>query len=978
MPKGVTGMPGEDEGPARRVGSLIKGKWTIESLLGVGGMATVYAAAHRNGQRAALKILHLDFARDKTICERFLREGYVSNKIGHRACVAVLDDDRTDDDSPFLVMELLLGDTVRDVWKKAGRRMPIPAVLTICDEVLDCLIACHNIGVIHRDLKPANIFVTREGATKVLDFGVAQMRSATSERTATGTALGTPAYMSPEQAMGLVDQLDGRADLFSVGAMIHALTTGQRINTGRTENEALVMAATTPVPSVARIAPDLPIQLITLIDKSLAWDRRNRYADAREMQQAIRDVYASVTGTAPSTDALGPGPRRAPTEIEIPLMEGEEPPGPQAPVAPTPPPVIPAAARRAAPPTGRTTGSPGRSSQSSAGTSAAAIAAARESVQNQPPTGTASKPVQPPVARATSSLPAQSGATPEELRLEAARDVFRRLDRLLPSVRQFGWQHPATNRTLVQTYDGFAEALARDPDVVDFTIRPYSMLMGGQTVWEPQPPFDAIPYNLFASGMRSMKILAGITMEELKDTLSLMLLDPGRDLPPEDDIVAALWERGLEHVTYEVVDAFAEGDAAEREAFYGESDELERMAADKALHAAGIEAKAMAVSTDKAALRLVKDPSPMAVEELVRATFAHQLELPREVWAERYVEVIVDGYIDAAVNRDAPLVLASLRKSSADLVVAGRFDVIVTLHDAITHQLAEKLSGQNLSRLSGALTNAMFGAETLELVIKFLATATDHVPKFEPILAILSPSELHAVLAGLRAAPPLVLRTALLGYVGRVLVGNEMEVAAAAVGLDPDTVYELLAMIARAATAQGQEALALAAQSEDMSVRVEARVLVAGSIEAASNELMVWCESPQPLVRMAALRAITRYGVKGAWAQISRAVNGKELNEKGTDERRELLRALVSLVPDRGEPIALELARKGGVFVSEAREATRVAAVEALGGMSRSASVAAALREIAQARWGTSDETRTAAGRAADAIAARMEGAPPP
>src|ERR1700720_678188 len=98
--------PGEDDSPARRVGSIIKGKWTIEALLGVGGMATVYAAAHRNGQRAALKILHLDFARDKTICERFLREGYVSNKIGHAACVAVLDDDRTDDAAPFLVMEL--------------------------------------------------------------------------------------------------------------------------------------------------------------------------------------------------------------------------------------------------------------------------------------------------------------------------------------------------------------------------------------------------------------------------------------------------------------------------------------------------------------------------------------------------------------------------------------------------------------------------------------------------------------------------------------------------------------------------------------------------------------------------------------------------------------------------------------------------------------------------------------------------------
>ena len=126
----------------------------------------------------------------------------------------------------------------------------------------------------------------------MLDFGVAQMRDATSERTATGTALGTPAYMSPEQAMGLVDQLDGRADLFSVGAMMHALITGHRINNGRTEQEALVMAATKPVPSVARLAPHLPIELIKVIDKALAWDRRNRFQDSREMQRGAHRADA--------------------------------------------------------------------------------------------------------------------------------------------------------------------------------------------------------------------------------------------------------------------------------------------------------------------------------------------------------------------------------------------------------------------------------------------------------------------------------------------------------------------------------------------------------------------------------------------------------------------------------------------------------------------------------------------------------------
>ena len=255
-------------------------------------MAAVYAASHRNGQRAALKILHADFAREKTICERFLREAYVSNKVNHGATVQVLDDDMTETGEPFLIMELLEGETVRDAWKKSGRTMPIgprpPDLRAASSTASRPATRSRSFTAISSPRTSSSL--KKDDEIRVLDFGVAQMRDATSERTATGTALGTPAYMSPEQAMGLVDQLDGRADLFSVGAMMHALITGHRINNGRTEQEALVMAATKPVPSVARLAPHLPIELIKVIDKSLAWDRRNRFQDAREMQKALIDL----------------------------------------------------------------------------------------------------------------------------------------------------------------------------------------------------------------------------------------------------------------------------------------------------------------------------------------------------------------------------------------------------------------------------------------------------------------------------------------------------------------------------------------------------------------------------------------------------------------------------------------------------------------------------------------------------------------
>ena len=563
---------------AARVGNTIRGKWHLDALLGVGGMAAVYAATHRNGQRAALKVLHVDFARERTVCERFLREAYVSNKIGHPACVRVIDDDVTEEGEPFLVMELLEGETVRDAWKRAGRAMPPADVLRIADVVLDCLAACHAIGVIHRDLKPANVFLTRDGEVKVLDFGVAQMRSATNERTAAGTALGTPAYMSPEQAMGLVDQLDGRADVFSVGAMIHALVSGQRINSGRTEQEALVMAATTPVPSIARIAPNLPVQLVALVDKALAWDRRNRFDGAREMQLAAREALAAIEGTSAA-----------------------EPPRARQPIA------------------------------------AAAQTAKSDAVPKK------RQPSLPAILDLPKEAAPAEPVVPEtDPRVETARELFRHVDRLFPSVRQFGWDHPATERSLRTAFEGFTEALSK-AGAAALAIRPYSLLSFGHTAWEPGSPFDAVPYNLFACGMRSLTIDRGITMDELRALLSLLLLDPVRDLPPEDDLVTAFWERALPHVSYEVVDAFTDGDASEREAFYGQADAVEAQAADAAHKASALEAKAMAVSTNKAAFGGARERSPMALEDVVRAVFASQLDVPRERWSERYVDALVEG-----------------------------------------------------------------------------------------------------------------------------------------------------------------------------------------------------------------------------------------------------------------------------------------------------------------------------------------------
>src|SRR5262245_6510777 len=159
-----------------RIGAVLRGKWRIDRLLGVGGMAAVYAGTHRNGKRGAIKMLHLELSTDGDARTRFLREGYLANRVAHPGAVSVLDDDTAEDGSAFLVMELLEGKSVAEIVEaRQGRRLGVSETLRILDQLLDVLIAAHEKGIVHRDLKPENMFLTNDGQLKVLDFGIARV-----------------------------------------------------------------------------------------------------------------------------------------------------------------------------------------------------------------------------------------------------------------------------------------------------------------------------------------------------------------------------------------------------------------------------------------------------------------------------------------------------------------------------------------------------------------------------------------------------------------------------------------------------------------------------------------------------------------------------------------------------------------------------------------------------------------------------------
>jgi len=298
-----------------RVGTVINGKWQVDARIGSGGMATVYAATHRNGHRAALKMLHSTLSRDPSTRARFLREGYVANAVGHPGVVAVLDDGVAEDGSAFLVLELLEGETIDARRVRMGGKLPVDDALDLADQALDALAAAHEKGIIHRDVKPENVFLTNEGQVKLLDFGLARMKDQKTEATKTGVTIGTPEFMPPEQAMGRRDSVDARSDVWGLGATIYTSITGRFVHEdAQSIHEQLIASATRRCKPIRQFAPHVTPDVAQVIDRALELEMSDRWQSARDMQAAMHAArgerptdFTADSMTIQTAAAAGPG-----------------------------------------------------------------------------------------------------------------------------------------------------------------------------------------------------------------------------------------------------------------------------------------------------------------------------------------------------------------------------------------------------------------------------------------------------------------------------------------------------------------------------------------------------------------------------------------------------------------------------------------------------------------------------------------------
>ena len=226
----------------------------------------------------------------------------------HPGAVLVVDDDVAEDGSAFLVMERLRGAPVEQLWERHGGRLSIPAVAFIASELLDVLAAAHTKSIVHRDIKPANLFATYDGALKVLDFGIAQLKglalSKNGMATQNGMLLGTPAFMAPEQAVAKTDDIGPRTDLWAVGATMFTLLTGSVVHQGANAQHLLILAGTSQARPIASLAPHVPAPIATVIDHALAFDPRGRWPTAAAMRDALHEAFFAVFRQMPSNESL--------------------------------------------------------------------------------------------------------------------------------------------------------------------------------------------------------------------------------------------------------------------------------------------------------------------------------------------------------------------------------------------------------------------------------------------------------------------------------------------------------------------------------------------------------------------------------------------------------------------------------------------------------------------------------------------------
>ncbi|WP_149038061.1 protein kinase, partial [Kitasatospora sp. MBT63] len=305
MLSGPGGTP--SRGTNLPLGTLGDGRYRLTGRLGRGGMAEVFSAQDvRLGRTVAVKLLRGELAQDEVARLRFTREAHAVAALNHHSIVAVYDtgeEHHGEESTPYIVMELVEGRTVRELLVDE-EAPPVDQALIIIAGVLEALAYSHRHGIVHRDIKPANVIITTGGAVKVMDFGIARaLTGAASTMTQTGMVMGTPQYLSPEQALGKA--VDHRSDLYAAGCMLYELLALRPPFVGETPLAVVYQHVQDIAVPPSRISRRVPPELDDLVLRSLAKNPDDRFQSADEFRAHVQHALRQMHGAAGSGYAAG-------------------------------------------------------------------------------------------------------------------------------------------------------------------------------------------------------------------------------------------------------------------------------------------------------------------------------------------------------------------------------------------------------------------------------------------------------------------------------------------------------------------------------------------------------------------------------------------------------------------------------------------------------------------------------------------------
>ncbi len=890
---------------AEQLGEVFAGRWEVTAVIGRGGMATVYQA-HDGDEVVAVKCMLRAVADNAGLRERFFSEARLLQRLEHRNVVRAFEAGQTDEGVPFVVMERLHGVPLDTLLTNKGGRLDIDECLLIAEQVLSLLQLCHDQGVIHRDLKPANIFVTREGVIKVLDFGVARVEGESDPAVDANKRLGTPAYMSPEQAINAATGIDRRSDIFALGATLYSLLSGVRLRDTQSSDEAFILAATTPPQSLARAAPDLPLSIIRLVDRSLAWNPVDRFQTAAEMSAEINQVLADLQDE-PSSQGAG---RR-----EL----------------------------------------------------AAALGAL--------------------VSR-------EEDALAPEVRREKHRDT-KELFRLCASVFgarfQFDWDHQQVQAKRSAAFQHLATALKQWAEGVAWTLRPYGFDYDGEPVWEPVAGQEDIPYNLFASGFRTLRFLPGITAAEFDRFLRLMALDPARDLPDDDDLATVYVEQEFPNVDAKLVQSFDMSLLHDHLHMHTELADLRQEIRDQLsedyseraevagliaeIGEAGLkEADAIAISFQRGAVEQLAANQATTIPESIFGRYRVLFEQEAERSDDRVHLVLATALHDALASQELELVASPLRELLSQRAAEKGADDVYHLLDSIAAELPPAERQLIFERTVDSDT----AARLLERAVEDKGQPPDKAfgcrPMFVEIIVALNPRCYGTVFDAFGRSRGTPTGDILRQYVERHVAGNEEILGNALAGADLELGEDLVAMLKEPETSGAHAALQQASKSGFKTLRLDAlSVNIHQPSEPVLSEVTALLQDDDPEVRAGVLRMLSDHDVQVAVPKIVGLLRDSSLHDRPLRERQMMLTFVFEHSLRDAVTVAGELARKHGLFCDKRVDATRRLAVDFLGEYAASEEALESVRAAKSRGWWNSKNLRDAATRAETAIQGRIK-----